>query len=112
VGVSPENVSHALPTDTNNATLFTPAVDEKVEGFVNVCNVSDPAEPATATVFIDPSGLTYDATTKVQNNVDIIPGIPAERFGPYTLVGPTARIGVRSSVGSTLNFTFSKLVQT
>jgi hypothetical protein len=110
VGVTPENPNQSRPADTNPATLVTAQQGEAIEGFINVCNVS--GVEATARVFIDEGGATYDETTAVQWDVEIIPTQPAFRFGPYTIKGPTARIGIRSSVGNALNFTFSKLVKT
>lgn len=94
------------PGNTSAASLFSPTVSGQYKVFSILIANSD-AGAATASVYHDVDGTTYDQTTAIVYNKSIATGDYLHLQFPdgicdYQLAG---NIGVKSSVASALTFT-------
>lgn len=96
-------LAQAMPTDTNNAVLYTVTTRVKLQKLV-ICNNN--AGPQKARVFIDDNGTTATTATAIMydKSVPTIDYIEMD-LDKVTLSTPTGTITVQSETGNALTFT-------
>lgn len=94
------------PADTNAATLYAASKVKGIVTDVEICNTS--GEFAECRIFHDDDGTTFDQTTALCWDEDVLPGASVNvslAGGRGLPVSNGGAVGVRSSVANALTFT-------
>ena len=99
-----KQLGQARPADTNTATLYNPGASiDAVAHRVVICNTGTTA--ASARVFHDDNGSTFDETTALAWDILVGTASVATLDLSVALSDDTGKLGIRSSVASALTFT-------
>ena len=92
------------PSGTAAVSLYSPpAATDTIVSMIKCCNVSVAA--ADVSVYLDDDGSTFDESTALHFEVELLAGETLEVTGTITLNDSSGNIGVQSSVANAITFT-------
>lgn len=98
-----KQLAQVRENSTNAVSVYSPSSGTTVIVKVVICNTSGAA--ATARLFHDGDGTTYDESTALAWDVPIDPTLPLILDGPFNMNNTSGNFAYRSSVANALTIT-------